>query len=264
MREDIPLGIVKGAYKVYQNHQAFEGIDSIREEYGLKYIGGGQIGRGERVYLLAEIPQADFTVVDTHKARILLLNSHDGTLGIKVFPVDSSKYVYAMEGVSIKHSGRMEKKMEEAYSIIQTALLDFSQYRDKLNQLYQTSMSDEDVADFCRDVVFRFSKLDQDENEITAEDLDRLTRGTLRSEKRRFILTVNELLGVVEQTQGEYGQNGYGAFMGVLSYCNGQRYRGTPEKRFDSKFNSILTGKMRKFQAYALPLLMGRVNAQLV
>ena len=181
-----------------------------------------------------------------------MLNSHDGTTGIKVIPVDRSKYVYAMEGYSVKHAGNLEKKMEEAYSIIGLSLEEFGKYGETLAKLYEVPF---DPYEYCRDVVFNFSNLDPDENEITWEDLDKFSTGKLRSAKKKFIETTSELVDVVEAAQEVYGKNAYGAFMGVLEYCNGRKYNGNDLKKFETKFNSILLGKMRKFQGYALPLL---------
>ena len=77
------LGTCGEDYQPIQNSSQFEIIDYLLEgSDGAHYDTAGVLGRGERVWTLARIPEADITVagVDRHEANLLACTSHDGSL----------------------------------------------------------------------------------------------------------------------------------------------------------------------------------------
>src|SRR5579864_4686782 len=54
------LGSVGDVYSPIQNKVAFEFVDTLIEAAGSHYESAGALGRGERIWCLARVPEADF------------------------------------------------------------------------------------------------------------------------------------------------------------------------------------------------------------
>ncbi len=124
------LGVVGNTYTPIQNAEAFEFLDSVVADSGLRYHTAGALGRGERVWMLARLP-GQIRVKDSDditEKYLLLSNSHDGTAALRVL-FSPIRVVCAntlsiahrqgrQQGISILHRGDHQTKVQEAQKVL--------------------------------------------------------------------------------------------------------------------------------------------------
>ena len=81
------LGVVSDQYVPVQNRQAFGFLDAVVADGGLRYHTAGTLGKGEKIFLLAKLPESirvknSDDLVDKY---LLLSSAHDGSAAPRVF-----------------------------------------------------------------------------------------------------------------------------------------------------------------------------------
>lgn len=77
------LGIVSDRYKIVQNQDAFQFTDDLLGE-GVTYETAGSLQGGRKVWMLAKMPHRYIISGDEIEPYLVVMNSHDGSSGIKV------------------------------------------------------------------------------------------------------------------------------------------------------------------------------------
>ena len=124
------LGVVGNSYVPVQNHQAFGFLDAVAADGRIRYHTAGALGRGERVWMLAKLPD-DIRVKnsdDITEQYLLLSNSHDGSSSLRVFftpirVVCANTLAIAAgkgrgQGISIVHKGNLAAKVRQAQEVL--------------------------------------------------------------------------------------------------------------------------------------------------
>jgi len=124
------LGVVGSSYQPIQNHQCFGFLDSVVADGRLRYHTAGALGKGEKVWMLAQVP-GEIRIKDSDDVTeqfLLLSNSHDGTSALRVFftpirVVCSNTLGMAErggrnQGVSVMHKGDLASKVGKAQEIL--------------------------------------------------------------------------------------------------------------------------------------------------
>ena len=85
-QSDCPVfGIVGKNYTPLQNLEAFSFFDPIVEKGKATYEVAGMVGQGERIWILAKMPDSiQITSRDTVHKYLLLSNSHDGNSSVQI------------------------------------------------------------------------------------------------------------------------------------------------------------------------------------
>lgn len=122
------LGIVGDGYEVLQNREAFNFFDILLKESGGKFQTAGAIGKGEKVWMLAKLPEVFYPLAgDGVEQFILGTTSHDGTMKTEVRftpirVVCQNTFNMAMRGskgvISIRHTTNMRQKLEMAAMVL--------------------------------------------------------------------------------------------------------------------------------------------------
>lgn len=124
------LGTVGNNYIPVQNRQAFGFLDAVVGEGKLRYHTAGALGKGEKIWLLAKLPDQiqvknSNDIVDKF---LLLSNAHDGSAALRVLftPVrvvcqntlSMALHQGENQGVSIRHEGNLTAKLEQAQEVL--------------------------------------------------------------------------------------------------------------------------------------------------
>jgi len=122
------LGIVGEGYEVLQNREAFDFFDILLNESGGKLQTAGAIGKGEKVWMLAKLPEVFYPLAGDGVEQYLLgTTSHDGTMKtevrfVKIRVVCQNTFNLALKGsrgvISIRHTTNMRQKLEMAAMVL--------------------------------------------------------------------------------------------------------------------------------------------------
>ncbi len=141
------LGVVGTSYVPVQNHQAFGFLDAVVSDGELRYHTAGALGKGERVWMLAKLPD-EIRVKnsdDITEKYLLLSNSHDGSSSLRVYftpirVVCSNTLAIAArngrgQGISIIHKGDLATKVQQAQVVLGLANRFYDDTEEQINRL---------------------------------------------------------------------------------------------------------------------------------
>lgn len=201
MRSDTQdvLGVVGSRYQPIQNREAFSFFDSLVGEDEAIYHTAGVLGKGERLWLLAKLP--DYIKIgkkDIVDKYLLLTNSHDGSSVVraKLTPIRvvcNNTLSVALTGteqeVRIRHTASAVDKLEEAHKLLGLTNSLYDQLDSIFNTMALRKISEKQLMDYVKTLVpenpeakhqtrnenIRNSILDLHETGLGAD----LSRGTL-------------------------------------------------------------------------------------
>ena len=188
------LGIVSPKYRIIQNTEAFSFFDGVVGEGQAIYHTAGALGKGERIWIMAKLPNDIVIKDDVIEKYLVLTNSHDGKSALKMYftPIRvvcqntlSMSLVDASGGISIRHSGNIKSKTEEAQRLLQIAGHSYKDFEDKTRLLTDTPLNVDKAERY-------FNRLIYNTETPTREDFE----STKTLNKR------NELLGLFESGLG--------------------------------------------------------------
>lgn len=250
------LGMVSDHYKVVNNVEAFEFLDSLVEGHEMQYESAFSLYGGRRVVLLAKMPgYKSITKGDDILPYILLSLSHDGTEGIRFGPcatrvVCANTHAIALsetdgggkrrvQELSIRHSGDIKSKLQRARDILAIASREFSQYAEIGQALAQRRLTREEWEEFLNIMCPIPSEFDPDYTERRVNAL---------LETRESI--TSSYFGSLNQTAPETAWAAYCAVVEHIDHL--PRRGGTQQAKAEARFNVALygTGRDQKQRAW--------------
>lgn len=165
IREDTQeiLGITTPKYKIVQNVNAFSFFDTVVGEGQAIYHSAGALGKGERIWILAKLP-SNIVVGkdDTLEKYLCLTTSHDGKSSLKMYftPIRvvcqntlNMSMSDSKNGISIRHSGDIKRKVDEAREILNISIDYYKQYEQIVNQFEEKPLMVSEVEKYFEKVL---------------------------------------------------------------------------------------------------------------
>jgi phage/plasmid-like protein (TIGR03299 family) len=260
---------------VFQNRDAFDYLDGLVGEKLARYETAGSLRGGRRVWMLAKLPQ-ELRVGHTDdviEPYLLLANSHDGSLTLRVIPttvrvVCANTLHLALSkagstGVAIRHLESLEDRVQEAREHLGVFVDRIGHFQEEVNALAATPLSDGAARNYFSE-VFDLPAPGRllDRMLDSREDRGRFMRELLEAHAERTERQKAADARLLEQLVENYhnGTNSlpgiegtaWAAYNAVSQYVDHQgRHPGT-----DSKLNSVFFGEGNtvKQQAFARAL----------
>ncbi len=280
VRIDNGVPIVLGSgmgerYTILSNEDCFAFMDDLAED--VRYETAGALGNGSTVWMLSDIPGSRFEPVrgDECHTKMLCSTSHDGTGAVKIFPtsvrpVCNNTHTAAMydyrgarkrgAAITLRHTQSVKRRMALARAAIAETVkrfdehaehaiylahnrIDHDAYADKvLDSVLDTTIAGKRVnTQSLRDgsILDAICALDDSDKRLTAEI------ALSRHEKRRNGL-LTEILETYHTDRCEPAGTGwasYNAVSEVVDHGSMLRYRGSEDKRAESRMVSLVDGR---------------------
>jgi phage/plasmid-like protein (TIGR03299 family) len=157
------LGVVGSRYEPIQNKDAFSFFDALVGSDEAIYETAGVLGRGERIWILAKLP--DYIRVgknDIVNKYLLLTNSHDGSAVVraKLTPIRvvcSNTLSVALNGgeqeVRIRHTANAIHKLEQAHKLLGLTNNLYQQLDTILNRMALRKITGKQLIDYVKTLV---------------------------------------------------------------------------------------------------------------
>lgn len=151
-----PLGLVSERYKIVQNREAFEFLDSLVADGAMTYESAGALKGGRSVWMLGRMPSVDFIADgDACQRFVLFSTTHDGSGGIQAIPtatrvVCANTLAIALKGQKrgIRHTGDMSQKLEAAKLALSQFDEGFALHANNARLLANTGFNPQQAKDF--------------------------------------------------------------------------------------------------------------------
>jgi phage/plasmid-like protein (TIGR03299 family) len=229
------LGEVATRYEIVQNKDAFGFFDAIIDSGEAIFETAGSLGKGERIFVTAKLPEDLLVAGEPCNKYIMLTNSHDGSSSIiagftNIRIVCNNTLQAALRGlsnkVSIPHRMGAKERLAEAYKVMNI----HSKYTDEVslyfNKMAETKIDDEILKKYILDVM----KNDKKEEVEPAEE------GKEKEEEysTRLMNQVSDIynFALSHPTQNTDAARGtlWGAYNSISGYYNYKTYNGRYEK----------------------------------
>lgn len=161
--EEIVLGVVRDRYEPYQNKEAFVFFDDIVDREEAFFETAGALGEGERVWVMAKMPDAIQVVRgDECQKYLLLSNTHTGQGSVivkftAIRVVCQNTLMLAMEdgqpAFRVRHSKLMTERLQEVADLVAAAKAVYEDAAQLFQQLAKTELK-KDLLDQYLESVF--------------------------------------------------------------------------------------------------------------
>lgn len=244
------LGIVHAGYTPLQNREAFSFFDPIVGESAAVYHTAGALGNGERVWILAKLPDDIHVIGDdiTHK-YLLLSNSHDGksAVQIKFTPIrvvcENTLTMALSQGPTLRvsHTKDVQERLRIAANMLSTIKGQYSELEGVFKQMTRVCLDGNRLQQYLEQVFPDPRRRDDDarfERACAQAKTDRIGAGCLYETGRG-----NRQRGV----EGTL----WAAYNGVAEYIDFRRYaRATDDRQLEAIWFG--DGYSVKARAYAI------------
>ena len=248
------LGVVGKDYEVVQNIDAFSFFDAIVGGDGIQYETAGALGKGERIFITAKLP--DYIKVgndDLIEQYLFLTTSHDGSGSITaaftpVRIVCNNTLNAALRNHSnafkIRHTANAKERLEEAHKLMGITNRLSNELEGIFNQWAKIRITDPEVKKLIQMALVPNKEVLQN---IQAGKEDELSTCFKNMTDAAFEYSMTNDSQQLETTKGSL----FGAYNAVTGYFQNVR----TYKNDEAKLKSLLlggTGQLKTQKAFQL------------
>lgn len=175
------LGIVGNVYTPLQNKHAFRFFDDVIGQSGSFYETAGALGAGERIWLLAKLPDG-ITIkgVDEINKYMLLTNSHNGSSPVMVMltpirVVCQNTLNLALSSdtdiARMRHCMTLDNRIDYVRKMLGLINQRYSEFETMANRLANKMLNHEAVESFLKQTLFAAKKEGQDKMKTRAKNI---------------------------------------------------------------------------------------------
>jgi phage/plasmid-like protein (TIGR03299 family) len=240
------LGIVGGRYEIVQNKDAFGFFDAIIDSGEAIFETAGALGKGERIFVTAKLPEDMLVAGEECNKYIILTNSHDGTSSIiagftSVRVVCNNTLQAALRDLTnkvlIQHRVGAKERLAEAYKVMNIGSKYMNEVQEVFNEMAKTKVSDEQLQNYIIKVMkpeYKSLKSAEEEEKISTRFKNQV------SSIYEFALS-----HPTQQTNATKGTlwGAYNAISGYYNYI--QKYK-NEEQKFTSQMFGNANNKIIK------------------
>lgn len=241
---EAPLAVVSDSYRVFQNREAFDFMDTIVGEKLAMFETAGSLRGGRQVWMMARLPgDLRATPNDVTNPYILLTNTHDGSQSLRMIPtavrvVCQNTLTLALsrsartQGITIRHCESLKDRIAEARRSLEIVTKRLDAYSVDMKRMVERTMTSEEIAAY----------------------FTRIVKGATDSEKNQKALMVDLGKALEHPTNhiDEIFGSPWSVFNTVTYYADHlTKVRGNGVKADDARLNSIWFGSANDMKQMA-------------
>lgn len=246
------LGIVGPRYQPLQNAEAFDWFNAFVENGEVSLETAGSLDEGRRIWVMAKIARDPSVIVpnDEILKYLMLSNSHDGTLAIRVgyTPIRivcantlaMAHSSNASKLIRVRHTASSKVALDKLKDIMNLVDREFEATAEQFRFLASKTFNQKDIREYVKAVLGK--------DKIAEQDLPTRTKNQL-----------DEIIGLLEdENQRLNGVNGtyWAAYNAVNQYLNYDASRND-----NNRMSSLWFGVNAKTNKSALDLALEFANA---
>jgi phage/plasmid-like protein (TIGR03299 family) len=248
------LGVVGKDYEVVQNADAFQFFDAIvGGETGIKYETAGALGKGERIFITAKLP--DFIKVgkqDLIEQYLFLTTSHDGfgsiTAAFTPIRIVCNNTLNAAlrnhtTAIKIRHTASANDRLKQAHTLMGISHKMGEELQELFNYWTNVRITDKQVKKLIQVAMAPNKEVIQN---LELGLLDKLSTTYTNIVDNAFAYAMGNETQQMETTAGTL----FGAYNAITGYYQNVRNF----KDGDAKFKSIMDGTAKQRAQVAFDL----------
>jgi len=251
------IGVVGNKYKLVQNIEVFNALDTLIDSGEARYAAAGEIKNGSQVWMVLELPHGVYVADDPHVAMLLVKTGHDGSSSVVIKPIIErlfcanqinglitgnkkyNDYTYRMT-----HTVNQELSVNDIRNITRLTYSAIGDYQDTANRLLSVKMSRDKAVNFFKRVWALPSEIE--ESPVHMLSKGQLKQRTIALNARDKALTIYS----ESPTQENIRDTAFGAWQAVIEYADHHGVGGA-----DRLAAATLSGRNDKVKTKALSLL---------
>lgn len=251
---DVVLGVVGKDYQIVQNRDAFSFFDTIVGGDGILYETAGALGKGERIFITAKLPNYIRVGKDDLIEKYLFLTtSHDGSgsitaafTPIRIVCANTLNAALRNQSntVRIRHTSNAKQRLEQAHKVMGITDVLSEQMEAIFNYWTKIRISDNEVKKLIQSALAPSKEVLKNLQEGNEDELSSCFTNMVDS---AFSYAMSDATQLMDTTKGTV----FGAYNAITGYFQNVR----TYKDDEAKVSSLLmggTGHLRTQSAFNL------------